>query len=57
MDIRVVTATLLSMVKKYHHFFIRAAEHMGISHLTGKRLKVSLNVTSPTETITAKHFS
>ena len=23
----------------YHHFFTRAAEHMGISNLTGKRLK------------------
>ena len=22
----------------YHHFFTRAAEHMGISNLTGKRL-------------------
>ena len=25
--------------KTYHHFFTRAAEHMGISNLTGKRLK------------------
>ena len=26
-------------VKTYCHFFTRAAEHMGISNLTGKRLK------------------
>ena len=25
--------------KTYHHFFTRAAEHMGISNLTGKHLK------------------
>ena len=25
--------------KTYRHFFTRAAEHMGISNLTGKRLK------------------
>ena len=25
--------------KTYHHFFTRAAEHMGISNLTGNRLK------------------
>ena len=25
--------------KTYHHFFSRATEHMGISNLTGKRLK------------------
>ena len=25
--------------KTKHHFYIRAAEHMGISHLTNKRLK------------------
>ena len=25
--------------KSYHHFFTRATEHMGISNLTGKRLK------------------
>ena len=25
--------------KTYHHFFTRAAEHMGMSNLTGKRLK------------------
>ena len=25
--------------KIYHHFFTRAAEHVGISNLTGKRLK------------------
>ena len=25
--------------KTYHHFFTRAAEHMGISYLTGKHLK------------------
>ena len=25
--------------KTYHHFFPRAAEHMGISNVTGKRLK------------------
>ena len=25
--------------KTYHHFFTRAAEHMGISNLTGTRLK------------------
>ena len=25
--------------KRYHHFFNRAPEHMGISNLTGKRLK------------------
>ena len=25
--------------KTYRHFYIRAAEHMGVSNLTGKRLK------------------
>ena len=25
--------------KTFQHFYARAAEHMGISHLTGKRLK------------------
>ena len=25
--------------KAYRHFFTRAAEHIGISYLTGKRLK------------------
>ena len=25
--------------KTYHHFFTRAAEHMGVSYLTGKHLK------------------
>ena len=28
--------------KTYRHFFTRAAEHMGISNLTGKRLSVHL---------------
>ena len=27
------------MGKPFHHFYNRAAEHMGISNLTGKRLK------------------
>ena len=39
-DTRVVIARLLIMVKHfYRHFFTRAAEHMGSSNLTGKRLK------------------
>ena len=28
-----------SLYSTYHHFFTRAAEHMGISNLTGKHLK------------------
>ena len=37
----VVTRRLLITYygKTYHHFFTRAAEHMGISNLTGKHLK------------------
>ena len=38
-DTCVVTARLLIMVKHNHHFFTRTAEHMGISNLSGKRLK------------------
>ena len=36
-DTCVVTASYYG--KTCHHFFTRAAEHMGISNLTGKRLK------------------
>ena len=35
---RAVTERLLIMAK-HRHFFTRAVEHMGISNLTGKRLK------------------
>ena len=34
---QVINATYYG--KTYGHFFIRAAEHMGISNLTGKRVK------------------
>ena len=33
--------------KTYHHFFTRAAEHMGISNLTGKRLKCAKHPAVP----------
>ena len=36
---RVVNARLLIMGKTFCNFYTRAAEHMGISNLTGKRLK------------------
>ena len=38
-DTRLVTARLLIMVKHTVTFFTRVAEHMGISNLTGERLK------------------
>ena len=37
-DTRLVTARLIKLVKHTAIFFTRAAEHMGISNLTGKRL-------------------
>ena len=38
-DTNEVAAILLIMVKHTATFFTRAAEHMGMSNLTGKRLK------------------
>ena len=48
--------------KTYHHFFTRAAEHMGISTLTGKHLKsvkqsaVSDNLLECNTSIDFDHF-
>ena len=38
-DIRVITVRFTYYGKTYRHIFARAAEHMMISNLTGKRLK------------------
>ena len=35
----VIAATLFIMTKQNVIFYVRAAEHLGISHLTNKRLK------------------
>ena len=35
----VIAATLFITAKQNPHFYVRAAEHMRISHLTNKRLK------------------